>query len=175
MYLKCFFYRSWGKLIINDKTVTWTFVLRNVTQKRSLPLPLPWRLSRMFPVPFFFPKIVKIDNLTLRTAIFVSNVPRRRVPGLKRWGERGENFSRLLNRPPPPKYTWYSYDRARLGTFGTKMAARKGKCSVSTISPKNRGLRTVNIRGAKPILMPFTSRANCDHLTNYVLHTGKIC
>ena len=59
VYMKCFFYRSRGKLIINDKTVTRTFDLRNAAQKRSLPLKLPWRLLRLFTEPFFFRKIIR--------------------------------------------------------------------------------------------------------------------
>jgi len=80
--MKCFFYRSREKLIINDKTVTRTFDLRNAAQKRRLPPQLPWRLSRLFTVPLFFRKIVKIENLPLRAAILVLNVPRRRVVAL---------------------------------------------------------------------------------------------
>ena len=59
VYMKCFFYRSRGKLIINDKTVTRTFDLRNAAQKRSLPLTLPWRLLKLFTEPFFFRKIIR--------------------------------------------------------------------------------------------------------------------
>ena len=71
--MKCFFYRSRGKLIIHDKTVTRTFDLRNAAQKGSPHLPLPWRVSGLFTVLFFFTKIVKIENLPLRAAILVSN------------------------------------------------------------------------------------------------------
>ena len=98
-YVKCFFYRSRGKLIIHDKTVARTFDLRNAVQKGSPHLPLPWRVSGLFTVPFFFTKIVKIENLPLRAAILVSNVPRKRVPVLVVLGKGGENFSRLQNRP----------------------------------------------------------------------------
>ena len=98
-YMKCFFYRSRGKLIIHDKTVTPTFDLRNAAQKGSPHLLLPWGLSGLFTVPFFFTKIVKIENLPLRAVILVSNVPRKRVPVLVVLGKGGENFSRLRNRP----------------------------------------------------------------------------
>ena len=98
-YMKCFFYRSRGKLNIHDKTVTRTFDLRNAAQKGSPHLLFPWRVSGLFTAPFFFTKIVKIENLPLRAAILVSNVPRKRVPVLVVLRKGGENFSRLQNRP----------------------------------------------------------------------------
>ena len=65
VYMKCFFYRSRGKLIINDKTVTRT-------------LKLPWRLLRLFTEPFVFRKIIRRYG----RPCLVSNVPRKQVPGL---------------------------------------------------------------------------------------------
>ena len=111
VHMKCFFYRSRGKLIIHDKTVTRTFDLRNAAQKGSSHLPLPWRVSGLFTVPFFFTKIVKIENLPLRAAILVSNVPRKRVPALIAVGKGRRQF---LSPPKPSPH--------RLSTFDTHTA-----------------------------------------------------
>ena len=111
VYMKCFFYRSRGKPIIHDKTVTRTFDLRNAAQKGSPHLPFPWRVSGLFTVPFFFTKIVKIENLPLRAAILVSNVPRKRVPALIAMGKGRRQF---LSPPKPSPH--------RLSTFDTHTA-----------------------------------------------------
>ena len=101
VYMKCFFYR----IYIHDKTVTRTFDLRNAAQKGSSHLPLPWRVSGLFTVPFFFTKIVKIENLPLRAAILVSNVPRKRVPALIAVGKGRRQFLS----PPKPSPHRLSY------------------------------------------------------------------
>ena len=50
----------------NPKTATRTFDLRNVAQKRSRLQPFRCGLCRLFTVPFFFRKIVKIERLKFK-------------------------------------------------------------------------------------------------------------
>ena len=88
----------------------------------------PYRLLTVLYFSFESSRLSTSWTLPLRAASLLSHVSRGWAPAFM-----AQTVSRPLSR-------FDTHPQARLGTFETKMAALKGRCSIAAILPKNRAM-----------------------------------